>query len=172
MMDRMIKDENKRTQLDRMRYAKNAASSRLALLSIVFNVLYFVSIYQSDVGSWYYTILIGGSIVYNLLFMLMAFLASEGVKNYKLGYSVLLLVLGAGQIVRMGYLPVKAHAATVTISKVTYQVMSDGQFAWVLACLALSAACAIAAGVMGVRRSRMLSAYNAALAKETNAKSA
>lgn len=159
----MTMDENKRTKLDRMRYTKNTRSSNLALLSIVFNVLYFVSIYQSDVGSWYYTMLVGGSIVYNLLFMLLAFLASEGVKNYKLGYSVLLLVLGAGQIVRMGYLPVKAHAATVTISKVTYQVMSDGQFAWVLACLALSAVCAVAAGIVGVRRSRTLAAYNASL---------
>lgn len=159
----MTMDENKRIRLDRMRYIKNSLSSRLALLSIVFNVLYFVSIYQSDVGSWYYTLLIGGSIVYNLLFMLMAFLASEGVKNYKLGYAVLLLALGAGQFVRMFYLPMKAHVATVTISKVTYTVMGDGQFAWVLVCLALSAACAIVAGVVGVRRSRMLADYVASL---------
>lgn len=166
MMKQMMQDEARRTALDRMRYTKNTRSSNLALLSIVFNVLYFVSIYASDVGSWYYTILIGGSIVYNLLFMLMAFLASEGVKSYKLGYAYLLLFLGAGQIVRMGYLPVKAHAATVTISKVTYQVMGNGQFAYVLACLALSAACAIAAGVVGVKRSKILAAYNAALEEE------
>ena len=163
----MTMDDNKRTKLDRMRYTKNTRSSGLALLSILFNVLYFVSIYASDVGSWYYTILIGASIVYNLLFMLMAFLASEGVKNYKLGYAVLLLFLGAGQIVRMGYLPVKAHAATVTISKVAYQVMGDGQFAYVLACLALSAACAIAAGIIGIRRSRTLAAYTATLSKKS-----
>ena len=159
----MTMDESKRTALDRMRYTKNKKSSNLALLSIVFNVLYFVSIYKSDVGSWYYTIIIGASIVYNLLFMLMTFLASEGVKNYKLGYSYLLIAVGAGQIARMFYLPVKAHAASVTISKVTYQVMGDGQFIWVLACLALSAACAIAAGIVGVRRSRKLSAYTASL---------
>lgn len=159
----MTMDENRRIQLDRMRYTKNTKSSNLALLSIVFNVLYFVSIYQSDVGSWYYTIIVGASIVYNLLFMLMTFLASEGVKNYKLGYAYLLLAVGAGQIARMFYLPVKAHAATVTISKVTYQVMGTVQFIWVLACLTLSAACAIGAGVVGVKRSRMLSAYTASL---------
>ena len=112
----MTMDESKRTALDRMRYTKNKKSSNLALLSIVFNVLYFVSIYKSDVGSWYYTIIIGASIVYNLLFMLMTFLASEGVKNYKLGYAYLLIAVGAGQIARMFYLPVKAHAASVTIS--------------------------------------------------------
>lgn len=162
----MTMDETRRIQLDRMRYTKNTRSSNLALLAIVFNVLYFVSIYQSDVGSWYYSIIIGGSIVYNLLFMLMAFLASEGVKNYKLGYAYLLLALGAGQVVRMGYLPVKAHAASVTISKVTYQVMGDGQFIYVLVCLALSAACCAAAGVIGIRRSRTLAAYNATLDKK------
>lgn len=162
----MTMDETRRIQLDRMRYTKNTRSSNLALLAIVFNVLYFVSIYQSDVGSWYYSIIIGGSIVYNLLFMLMAFLASEGVKNYKLGYAYLLLALGAGQVVRMGYLPVKAHAASVTISKVTYQVMGDGQFIYVLVCLALSAACCAAAGVIGIRRSRTLAAYNATLGKK------
>ena len=66
---------------DRMRYTKNSLSSSLALLAIVFNVLYFVSIYQSDKGKFYYTILIGASVLYNLVFMLMAFLSSEGVKN-------------------------------------------------------------------------------------------
>ena len=70
---------------DRMRYTKNTLSSTLALLGIVFDVLYFVSIYQSDVGTYYYNILIGASVLYNLIFMLMAFLSSEGVKNYKPG---------------------------------------------------------------------------------------
>ena len=83
MNDQMIKQ-------DRMRYIKNTTSSRLCYLAILLNVLYFVSIYKSDVGSWYYQILVGGSIVYNLLFMLMAFLASEGVKNYQEKFSYLL----------------------------------------------------------------------------------
>ena len=46
-------DEQRRISLDRMRYTKNTLSSSLALCAIVFNVLYFVSIYESDVGSWY-----------------------------------------------------------------------------------------------------------------------
>ena len=81
-------------KLDRMRYVKNTVSSRLCYLAILLNVLFFISIYKSDVGSWYYQILVGGSIVYNLLFMLMVFLASEGVKNYKTSYSWLMLGLG------------------------------------------------------------------------------
>ena len=156
-------DDPKQVRLDRMRYAKNALSSRLTYLAILFNVLYFVSIYESDVGSWYYSISIGASIVYNLVFMLMTFLASEGVKNYKMGYSVLLLVAGALQIGRIFYLPMQAYKATVTISTVTYPVMEMPQLVWVIICLALSAACCLAAGVVGVQRSRTLAAYNASL---------
>jgi len=159
-------DEKRRTQLDRMRYTKNSRSSGLALLAIVFNVFYFVSIYESDVGSWYYSLLIGASIVYNLLFMLMAFLASEGVKNYRIGYAYLLLAIGVGQIARIFILPMQAYRATVTISKVTRQVMGTGQMTMVVIWLCLSAACCLAAGVIGVRRSRMLSAYNASLNEE------
>ena len=86
-----MSDVNDReTNLDRMRYVKNTASSRLCYLAILLDVLYFVSIYKSDVGSWYYQILIGASIVYNLLFLLMAFLASEVVKSYQKTYSWLL----------------------------------------------------------------------------------
>ena len=49
-----------------MRFIKNSLSSSLAILGILFDVLYFVSIYQSDVDVYYYNILIGASIVYNL----------------------------------------------------------------------------------------------------------
>ena len=66
---------------DRLRFTKNKLSSSLTLLAIVFNALYFVCIYKSDVGSYYYQYMMGISVVYNLLFMLIAFLASEGVKS-------------------------------------------------------------------------------------------
>lgn len=156
-------DNPKTIKLDRMRYAKNTFSSRLTYLAILFNVLYFVSIYESDVGSWYYRILIGASIVYNLVFMLVTFLASEGVKNYKQSYAWLLLAAGVGQIVRIFILPMQAYKATVTISKVTYPVMEIPQLTWVIICLAASALCCFAAGVVGVYRSRTLAAYNASL---------
>ena len=156
-------DDPKVARIDRMRYAKNTFSSRLTYLAILFNVLYFVSIYESDVGSWYYQILIGGSIVYNLVFMLMTFLASEGVKNYKLGYSVLLLAAGAGQIIRMFILPRMAYAATITIKSVKSPVMEMSQLVWVIIWLCLSALCCFVAGAVGVHRSRVLAAYNATL---------
>ena len=77
-MTALSKEENRLIRLDRMRYTKNSLSSSLTYLAILFDVLYFVSIYESDVGNWYYNHVIGISVVYNLLFMLIAFLSSEG----------------------------------------------------------------------------------------------
>ncbi|MDO4960535.1 MAG: hypothetical protein Q4E57_01580 [Eubacteriales bacterium] len=144
---------------DRMRFIKNKASANLALLGIVFDVFYFVNIYRSDAGSFYYTILIGASIVYNLLFLLGTFLASEGVKNYKKGYSYLLMVLGIGQIIRIFILPRMAHAATVTIGETSTIVMGNSQYTKVIAYLVLSAACLIVSGVISVKRCTTLENY-------------
>lgn len=165
----MNKAERKQIQLDRMRFTKNTLGSRLVYLAILFNVFYFVSVYESDVGTWYYQALIGVSIVYNLVFMLVAFLASEGVKNYKTGYGYLLLGLGAAQIARIFILPVLANSALTKRSDpvlkkvVEVPVMEDSQFIWIVIFLSISAACCIAAGVISVYRSRKLAAYNASL---------
>ena len=162
-------EEQKTIQLDRMRYTKNTFSSRMVYLAILFDVLYFVSIYESDVGNWYYTWLIGISIVYNLVFMLISFLASEGVKNYKAGYGYMLLGLGVGQIARIFILPMMAHTALTKRSDavlkqvVEVPVMESAQFITVIVLLCLSAVCCFAAGVVAVQRSRKLAAYNASL---------
>ena len=143
-------------KLDRMRYVKNTASSRLCYLAILLNVLYFVSIYKSDVGSWYYQILVGGSIVYNLLFMLITFLASEGVKNYQESYSKELFVLGTLQVCRIFILPMQAHAASVKISGAETAVMGDGQFIRCIVYLTGSAACLIVSGIINMRKAAAL----------------
>ena len=158
--------EQKQIKLDRMRYTKNTLSSRLTLLAIVFDVLYFVSIYSTDVGSWYYSLLIGVSIVYNLLFMLLAFLSSEGVKNYHTGYAWLLLGLSAGQVIRIFILPMQALQATVKIKNEILPVMQTPQFIYVVVMLILSALCCLIAGLAGIKRSRTLEAYNASLSEK------
>lgn len=165
----MNKAEKKQIQLDRMRYNKNVLGSRLVYLAILFNVFYFVSVYESDVGTWYYQALIGISIVYNLVFMLVAFLASEGVKNYKASYGYLLLGLGAGQIVRIFILPWMAnHAVTkrsdpVLKKAVEIAVMESKQFNWIVVFLSLSALCCLIAGVTGIYRGASVKAHNAVL---------
>jgi len=154
----------KMIKTDRLRYTKNKLSSTLAILAIVFDCLYFISLYSSDVGSYFYSYSIGASVVYNLLFLLAVFLSSEGVKSYKLGYAVALIAVGVMQIVRIFYIPMKAHSATVKLGAETVAAMTDGQFAYVVICLAISAAAAIAAGVIGIIKHLTLKNYQAYLA--------
>lgn len=144
---------------DRLRYSKNKLSSNLTLLAIVLNALYFVSIYKSDVGSYYYSYIMGISVVYNLLFMLIAFLASEGVKSYKLNYSYVLAALGLGQIVRIFILPIDAKNTFITLSQESQQVMQDGQFMRVCFYLLASAALCILAGITAFIKTRTLTSY-------------
>ncbi|MGM9603736.1 MAG: hypothetical protein ACI3XG_01595 [Faecousia sp.] len=145
---------------DRMRFIKNKLPANLAILAILFDVFYFVSIYQSDVRDYYYTILIGASILYNLVFMLACFLSSEGIKNYKGGYAWLLAGLGIGQIIRIFILPAQAHATEL---KKVGRVMGDSQYTFVVVCLVISALCCLAAAVIGGSRSRTLKQYQATL---------
>ena len=151
--------DDRETRLDRMRFVKNTSSSRLCYLAILLNVLYFVSIYKSDVGSWYYQILVGGSIVYNLLFMLITFLCSEGVKSYQKNYSIVLCVLGALQICRIFILPLQAHSAVIKLSGVETAVMQTPQFIRVIVYLTGSAACLLAAAVINLRKCRALAEH-------------
>ncbi len=153
-------------QKDRMRYIKNKLSSNLCLLAILLDVFFFVSIYKSDVSTYYYNILIGGSIIYNLLFMLLAFLSSEGVKEYSESYSYIMIALGVMQFVRIFIIPMKAHSAVVTIQQTERIVMENGQFIRCLIYLILSGVCLIFGALVGIKRSRTLKAYVATLGEE------
>ena len=159
----MSMNEERFIELDRMRFTKNTLSSGLALLAILFNVLYFVSIYKSDVGSYYYNILIGASVLYNLLFMLVVFLSSEGVKGYKASFAWVLLAVGALQILRIFILPMRAHAAAITVNQQETIVMQSAQFIRVVVYLVASAACCFVAGLVGIHKSRALAAHMATL---------
>lgn len=156
----MTEQMDERTvQRDRMRYIKNSLSSTLALVGILFNVFYFVSIYKSDVGTYYYNIIIGASIVYNLIFMLAVFLSSEGVKNYKKGYSYLLIVIGVVQVVRIFIIPAPARATPALVNGVETTVMQSGQFLWVVICLLVSAVCLVASAAVNFIRCNELEAH-------------
>ena len=143
-------------QVDRMRFEKNKSSSNLAVLAIVFNALFFVSIYKSDVGTWYYSILVGVSIVYNLLFMMIVFLISEGSKNYKIQYSYVAIVVGALQFARILIYPRLAHAAETQATGEAVQVMGTAQFSRVVIYLLASGACLIASAVIGIIKCKAL----------------
>lgn len=147
------------TKLDRMRYTKDKTSANLIILAIVLDCLYFVSIYQSNKGNFYYEWFIGASIIYNLLFLLTAFLASEGVKSRRNGYTGALLFIGVMQFVRIFYLPAKAHNAVVELGGEAIDVMSNGQYIYVVVCLAISGACCLAAAVNSYLNCKKLAEY-------------
>ena len=152
-------NDERTIRLDRMRYTKNTLSSGLALLAILFDVFFFISIYESNVGSWYYNVLMGASILYNLIFLLAAFLSSEGIKNYKISYSYLMIALGIGQIIRIFIYPMRAHAATVTIQEQAVTVMENPQFIRCVLYLVISAACLFVGAFVGMTRSKQLKAH-------------
>ncbi len=151
---------------DRLRYTKNKTSSTLAIIAIVFNVLYFVSLYSSDVGNYYYKMITGLSVVYNLLFMLITFLCSEGVKAYNINHAYILLGVGAMQIVRIFYIPMKAHSTLIALDGAERLVMDDGQFIWIVICLVASAVACIAGGIVGIIKTKTLENYNKELANQ------
>lgn len=159
--------EERLVKLDRMRYTKDKMSANMILLAIVLDALYFISIYKTDVSTYYYTWVIGASIVYNLLFMLSAFLASESVKSRKGGYMGLLIFIGAMQFVRVFYLPAKAHAATVEIQNVEQVVMTDKQYIYVVACLIVSGICCIVAAINSYINTKNLNNYMQSLENKT-----
>ncbi|MBR4501974.1 MAG: hypothetical protein IKP22_08810 [Clostridia bacterium] len=153
--------DDQNIKVDRMRYSKNTQSSRLALLAIVLDVLFFVSIYKyvckdtTRSDEFYYTALMGASILYNLVFMLAAFLSSEGVKNYKTNFSYVMFVLAAIQIARIFIYPVKAHSQP--------GLMSDFQFIRLIVYLVASALCLVAGALINLGKSRALAAHTASL---------
>lgn len=151
---------------DRMRFKTNSLSSNLALLAVVINVLYFVCIYKSDVSTYYYTYLIGISVIYNLIFMLAAFLSSIGVKNYKINYSIILIVIGALQIVRIFGFPMNAFNTVVTVNGTDTRVMQWYQFIRTLVYLISSSALLIASGVIGIIRTKILENYKRQIGEE------
>ncbi len=153
-------------QKDRMRYIKNKTSSNLCLIAILFDVFFFVSIYKSDVSTYYYNILIGGSIIYNLMFMLFAFLSSEGVKEYSEKYCYIMIFLGVFQFVRIFILPMKAHKATVTLQGVERLVMENGQFIRCLIYLIISGVALLYGAFVGIKKARTLKEYLSTLGEE------
>lgn len=149
----------KNIKIDRMRYTKNKLSSTLAYVAIVFNVLYFVSIYSSNIGNYYYNMSMGFSVLCNLVFLLAAFLCSEGIKNYNIGYAYFLILLSFVQVARIFGIPRRAHSAVITLVDGEVNVMDDKQFMYVVICLLISAAACLIAGIVGIYKTVVLEKY-------------
>ena len=161
-MNPVIKD-------DIQRYKKNKLAANLALLGLVFCCAYFIVLYaQQNNGNYYYKWPIAIDVIYNLFFLLFVFLFSEQVKNYNRKMFWLQMVLGVMQIVRIFWLPLAGYTETVypKLADVTYSdgILSSSAFYCMVVFLALSGACVIASGVIGLLRALRYEKFNAKLA--------
>lgn len=143
---------------DIMRYKTNKLPASLALLGIVFSCLYFCLLYGFQT-SFFSMWKIGISVMLTLVLLLVTFLSSEGIKAYKKKFAIVLLVLAVIQIIRIFGLPFEAlkydsklaatdeHAFTIRYFGV--DLTSGTSYMMLVIWLAASAACFVAAAVIG-----------------------
>jgi hypothetical protein len=98
--------------IDKMKYKNDNLAFSLTILGLLANVFYFFTLYRNN-NNFYYSYLMGISVLYNLIFMLTVFLTAEEVKTYHRKYSIVLFIAGIIQILRIFYYPKKAFAAEV-----------------------------------------------------------
>lgn len=148
------KQESRIIRLDRMCYKNDQLSRMLALLGLLANVFYFVTFYKLN-NNWYYQIMIGVSIIYNLLFMLTVFLSSEGVKTYDRKYSVILMIVGVLQIVRIFIFPRMAYEASTAAEAQMENTgfMSTEAYVALIVYLIISAVLLISSGLISFIKS-------------------
>ena len=162
MSKKAMTAEDRLVSRDRMRFVKNSTCSNLCYLAILFNLFYFVLLYRQN-PDYFYTIQIGGSIVYNLVFMLLVFLASEAVKNYNKNYSFLLCVIGVMQVVRIFAIPTSARNFIPEGAEAA--VITNAVYLRMVIYLLVSAAALIASSVINYIKCTTLEAHVKSLEK-------
>lgn len=153
-------EKNAVLQDDILRYKKNKFAANFALLALVFNILYFTLLYTIHTTE-IYKLLVGVSVIVNLLVLLGGFYASEGIKGYNKKFCILLLVLAAVQIIRIFIYPLmgmrdgwlKGNAYFGAIMTVA------GNGVVMIIYLAASAACFITSAVFGFINASRLEAH-------------
>lgn len=157
--------DKEKIKLDRMRYVKDSTPSNLAILAVVFDILYFVLIYKIN-NEYFYTFTIGLSVIVNLLFMLFGFWCSIEVKSYHGKFGYVMMALGVVQIARIFFYPMQAHAATAMSGEQMVVVMNNVQFIKAIVYLVASAACMIVGGLLSVKNSKTLQNHLDSLEKK------
>lgn len=150
---------------DILKYKTNKLAAMLALLGIVFSALYFCLLYSlENTQSDYFTATwkIGFSVLITLFSLLITFLASEGIKNYKKKFCIVLLVLALVQIIRMFGLPLEVlkKGGTFTSGYFFTTITPAVAYAIAVIWLALSAACLVGSAVIGYINCLRLDMHN------------
>ncbi|MGN1104265.1 MAG: hypothetical protein ACI4QI_05250, partial [Candidatus Coproplasma sp.] len=160
VMKRNQVEKNAVLQDDILRYRKNKLPANLALLALVFNILYFTLLYTIHTTQ-IYTILVGVSVIVNLLVLLFGFYASEGIKAYNKKICIMLLVLAVAQIVRIFIYPLQGLSDNWMQGNAYFGVIMTTASNGVLLIiyLAASAGCFIASAVLGYINCNRLEAH-------------
>lgn len=103
----------KYTSVEQMKYKNDSLSYGLILLGLLANIFYFITLYENN-GEFYYTLDMGFSVLYNLIFMLLVFLSAENIKTYNRKYAILTFIIGILQIIRIFVYPARALESSST----------------------------------------------------------
>lgn len=100
---------------ERMQYQVDKRSYWLCMLSIVLNMVYFVSIYTNKAVAP--DITIGADVIINIIFMLVVFLSSEKLKAYQKKWNIYVMLIGAIQLLRIFFVPLHFSELEMLIGK-------------------------------------------------------
>lgn len=168
----MTYDNKTILQTDISRYKKNKLAANLALLGLAFNCLYFMLLYGIKVtndangnATKFASLTMGFSVILTLVLLLVAFLASEGIKGYNKKYAIVLWVLAAFQIFKIfGYPLYGLQNDLLTVNYFWINpTTSTAEFVILVIYLVASAACFVASGVIGYIRAVQLEKFQAAI---------
>lgn len=143
------KSEQRLIKLDIMKYKNDSISRILVILSIVFDVLYFTTLYKTNENN-IFTITLGISVIYNLLFMLATFLSSENLKVYNVKFAYFCIFLGVMQFVRIFNFPLDC---------LKDEIIKLSTYVYLTICLSLSGVCLLAGSIVSICRCTKLKNY-------------
>lgn len=142
-------NKNPIIQNDILQYKKNKFASGFALLGVALDALYLMLFYSIN-ASKLYQIVLGLSVIVNLVVLLFGFYASEGIKNYDKKFCIFLIALAVVQVVRIFILPLQGLTGSyLTGHYFGAELNSVGMFVILLIYLLGSAACFVIAAVQG-----------------------
>ncbi len=137
-----------------MRYQANKLSYGIGFLALISTLFYLFPILnaadkflnnQSDIA-----FLIAVKILANIFIFLMTFLSVEKMKAYSVSFSILMIVFGGLNIVRIFIFPLMFY---------TKDYITGGKFTYLVIVLIISAALYIFSGVVSYIKSTMLKKY-------------
>jgi TRAP-type uncharacterized transport system fused permease subunit len=134
---------------ERMQYQIDRLSYWLCVLSIVFNVVYFVSIYTNKVVAPDLTI--GVDVIVNIVFMMIVFLGGEKLKAYQKKWNIYVMLIGAVQILRIFFIPMHFREL---------EMLTGDEYTMVIVWILISGILLLLAGINSSINLKILSRYD------------